>query len=81
MILKQKKKLVYALSFLFGLVLTVFAAQKDNHAKYELADGLIVPVANADTPLPPGDAANWTVDNNGNLRYIGDDDDGDDSSR
>ena len=50
MILKQKKKLLYALSFVFGLVLTVFAVQKDQSDKHELVDSFKVPYASADTP-------------------------------
>jgi len=85
MILKQKKKLLYALSFVFGLVLTLLAVQKDNNVKHEIAGGFSIPVASADTPTPPGDG-----DGFGDGGFGGDgggdgdgdgDDDGDDSSR
>jgi len=85
MILKQKKKLLYALSMVFGLALTLLAVQKDNNVKHEIANGFSIPVANADTPTPPGDGDSFGGDDGGgggDGDGDGDgDDDGDDSSR
>lgn len=69
MLLKHKKRLLYSLSLVFGLVLTFFALHKDQN-KHEVTTGLEVPVANADTP--GGNNGGDTGGNNGDTNNNGD---------
>lgn len=72
MLLKHKKKLLYACTLVFGLILTVFSVHKDQ-TKHELAIGLSMPVANADTPGGSGgDNGNGDDNNDSNDNNTGD---------